>query len=117
MPHHKDVRAIAMLDKTRLLWRLTAGQRLRYVGAVVAIVIGTAFLFLPPLIVRGALDHVVDDKPVTAHPLLVDLFEWLGGREAAGRILVIAASAAVIATALAGAFSFLKGRWSAHAAE
>jgi len=117
LPHRKDVWAIIMLDKTRLLWPLTAGQRGRYVGAIVAILVSTAFLYAPPLIIRGALDHVVDSQPVVSHPLLAGLLQWLGGREAAGRLLLIAASAVAVATALAGVFSYLRGRWAAAAAE
>ncbi len=42
------------------------GQRLRYGGAIVAILLSTVFMYLRPLICKGAIDYVIAGEELQA---------------------------------------------------
>jgi ATP-binding cassette, subfamily B, bacterial len=97
------------------------GRRLRYAAAIAALLVSAALLILRPLIVGVALDHIIQGKQLTApgpaKAVIRSVVEWLGGRSALARNLWIASFAIVAVTSLSGLFMYLKGRWSAQAAE
>ena len=103
--------------RLRTLWRLMQGQRLRYGGAIGAIVLGTLFAYGRPLICRGAIDHIIQEKPLQGPDVLLRAVQWLGGRSVLARNLWLAGAAIVVVTAVSGVFGYLKGRLSARAAE
>jgi ATP-binding cassette subfamily B protein len=84
---------------TRTLWAITAGQRLRYTAAIVAMAVGTVFLLLVPYILKLALDAIT------------------GGEARLWGVLIPAAAAIVACNALHGFFVYLRGRWAAEASE
>ena len=50
-----------------LLWKLTAGERMRYAAAIVAMGVGTVFLLLVPYVLKSALDALTSaDASLTA---------------------------------------------------
>jgi len=106
-----------MFERVKTLWQLMLGQRLRYGAAIAAILIGTSVMYLRPLICRGAIDHIVDDKVLEAPQFVHDMVSWLGGRSVLAENLWIAGMAVVLVTAVSGVFGFLRGRWSAQASE
>jgi len=83
----------------RTLWELTAGQRARYAAAIGAMAVGTVFLLLVPYILRRAIDTLA------------------AGTAGVVETLIPAAVAVVIAHALHGFFTYLRGRWAAAASE
>ena len=83
----------------RTLWELTAGQRTRYAAAIGAMAVGTVFLLLVPYILQRALDTLV------------------AGDAGVVETLIPAGIAVVIAHALHGFFTYLRGRWAAAASE
>lgn len=108
------------------LWQITAGQRHRYLAAVAAMVLTNLFLFAPPLLGKHAIDLVTTQDASRAIPWVsswaqalnsttapadtlgpndVSLYLWLSG----GLILLL--------TAIAGAFTYLRGRYAALASE
>jgi ATP-binding cassette subfamily B protein len=100
----------------KTLWRLTRGQRAGYGLAVAAMGVGICLLYVSPQVVRGAIDGIIDHKPLGALDALVRFVQRLaGGRP--GRSLLIAAGLVVAVTALGGFFTYLKGRWAAFASE
>ena len=106
-----------MLGRIRILLPLLRGQRLRYAAAGAALLLSTVFLVLRPLIGRYAIDYVIAGKPLRAPGPVRRVIEWSGGRAALAENLWAVAVAVVAVTMLSGIFAYLKGRWSAHAAE
>ena len=56
------------------LWRITQGQRLRYVGAIVAMGLTNLFIFGPVLVSGSAIDviHQQDFTYATPHTLATE---------------------------------------------
>lgn len=83
----------------RTLWDLTAGQRVRYLAAILAMAIGTVFLLLVPYVIKRALDGLTSG-------------------EATMQETVIPAALAIVGfNAIHGGFTYLRGRWAAEASE
>ena len=100
------------------LWRLMQGQRLRYACALGAILVATAAGYLVPLVGKLVIDQVVRHLPLARNEHVAGwMLACLGGADTLASRLYLAAAAVVGLTAIAGAFDFLKGRWSAQAAE
>jgi len=93
------------------------GQRLRYALAIAAIFISVALMYLPPLITRTTIDHVIQRHELTGSGTVRDVVAALGGREAIAENLWMVAAAMVAIVAVAGVFIYLRGKWSAQAAE
>jgi len=104
-------------SKIRSLWDLTAGQRGRYALAAVAMAIGIGLLYLSPLIVRAAIDGLIQRQPAgRGQEAFVSAVRAMAGGSSA-RALLLAALAVIAVTALGGAFTYLKGQWAALASE
>jgi ATP-binding cassette subfamily B protein len=87
------------LEASRTLWGLTAGERGRYLAAVVALGLGSAALFGVPLVARDVIDTLEREGALApAHA-------------------ATAAALVVGLTAVAGLFQALRGRWAAQASE
>ena len=83
----------------RTLWDLTAGQRMRYLAAILAMAAGTVFLLLVPYVIKRALDGLTSG-------------------EATMRETIIPAALAIVGfNAIHGGFTYLRGRWAAEASE
>jgi len=93
------------------------GQRLRYAVAMGAILISVALMYLPPLITRTVIDHVIRNQPLDDSGIVVDFVGWLGGRDALVDNLWMIAAAMVAISAVAGFFIYVRGKWSAQASE
>ena len=111
-----------MTDR-KTLWLITGGQRIRYIGAILAMAATNVFMFGAPLIGKFAIDVVHKRDLGEGMPLLVAPVAWFG--DAAGgplaspflTYLVISAIASVVMTGVAGCFLYLRGRWAAMASE
>jgi ATP-binding cassette subfamily B protein len=106
-----------MFEKLKNIWALMRGQRLLYISAVVALVVSAAFMYAPPLIRGWAIDYLIGNKPVPESSMLRSIFAFFGGTSVLARKLWIAGLVMVFATCLSGLFMYLKGRWTAVAAE
>lgn len=100
----------------KTLWDIMPGQRWRYLGAIAAMGVGTAFMYLVPLVPQIVIDGVLD-VPAHASSFTQRVVEFGGGREFLLRNLWLAAAAGIILTAIAGFFTYLRSRWSAQATE
>jgi ATP-binding cassette subfamily B protein len=111
-----------------MLWRELEGQRVRYLGAMLALAIASMLLYASPLVVQATLDGVVlrdvgagaaaerasgDTLPAASRATI----DALGGEEFLREHIWVAAIAAIGITGLAGVFTYLRGRWAARAAE
>ncbi len=99
------------------LWQITKGERLRYFGAIAALVTASCFLYLVPLVPQMTLDGVITDDPKRASGFVSWGVETLGGRDYLRNNLWLPALVIVGFTMMAGVFTYLRGRWSAHASE
>lgn len=94
-----------------------AGHRLRYAGALVAMLCGVAMLYITPLITRAAIDGVIAAHQTsnisTPARFLAELAKTWGTIPA----LTLVAIAAVVVTASAAVFMSLQGRFSGVASE
>lgn len=104
-------------NKVALVLSLMKGRRRYYAGAAFALVAATVFSYLPPLVMRFAIDSVLGDEESKLLSLLnaagflrrlVPILEsslW-----ACGLLMILFA-------ALHGSFSYLRSRWASVAAE
>src|SRR5712691_8525509 len=106
-----------MTSKYRLIWQLTEGERGRYAVAITALVLASCFLYLVPLVPSAILDGVIAGNTGAASPLVTRMVSSAGGREFLRANLWLAAVVTIALTALAGFFTYLRGRWSALATE
>jgi ATP-binding cassette subfamily B protein len=110
----------------RTLWALTRGQRLRYGAAALALGLSQAFLLGVPLIALAAIDGILGGaegatgasaEPGRIASFVTPLAAELAREGGAVRALWIAAGFVVVATGLAAALQYLRGRWAAIASE
>jgi len=81
------------------LWQLCHGKRHLLGAAAIAMIISSALLLVPPMLGAKAIDKLDQGSPSVV------------------QFLMLAASLSVVATLLAGAAIYFRGRWTALAAE
>lgn len=101
----------------RQLWLLLEGERLRYVGAIAALCAATLFGYLVPLVGKVAIDFALDPGAPAATGVSRLILDGLGGAAFLAHHLWIGALGMVALTAVAGVFSYLKGRHAALASD
>jgi ATP-binding cassette subfamily B protein len=99
------------------LWRITQGQRPRYLGAVISMALMNLFMFGAPLVGKYAIDLVVERDFGYAQQDLLRLAQALGDQTPYLDYLILSAVLAVLMTALGGLFLFFRGRLAASASE
>jgi len=104
-------------SKYKLIWQLVRVERQRYAAAITALVLASCFLYLVPLVPTVILDGVLADKSPNASSLIAGIVRAGGGREHLRANLWLAAVLMAGFTALAGLFTYLRGRMSSIAAE
>jgi ATP-binding cassette subfamily B protein len=93
------------------------GQRLRYGAAIVALVLGSCFLYLVPLVPQATIDGLLTENLDRTSGFVQHVIAQAGGRDFLRSHLWIPALCMVGLTAVAGLFTYLRGRWSAMASE
>lgn len=68
-------------SKYQLIWKLMAGERLRYGAAIGSLVLASWFLYLVPVASSVVFDGVIEAEPTKASRFVVQIVEWAGGRE------------------------------------
>jgi len=108
-----------MTGKFNAIWRLTAGSRAMYVGAIGAMVVASCFLYLAPLVPHVVIDEVIvrGNGATEASSLSHAAVRLLGGADWVEANLWWPGVVLVFLTILAGVFTYLRGRWSALATE
>ncbi|MHC4992180.1 MAG: ABC transporter ATP-binding protein [Planctomycetota bacterium] len=97
--------------------RLVAEEWPRYLAACIALIAGSCLLYLAPLVVQVTIDGAIASDPARASRFVAWATERLGGADFLVGHLWIPALIVVGITALAGGFTYLRGRWSAQASE
>jgi len=104
-----------------------AGERLRYGGAIAALIVASCFLYLAPIVPQVTIDHVLlraeshvsgsAASPQEMPAWVAAALEFFGGADFIARNLWLPALLMVLITLCAGVFTHLRGRWSAYASE
>lgn len=101
-----------------LLWQVMRGNRLLYAGAVVAVCLATGVGLLSPLVLRATIDSIIGDAPLVVNiPWINNLIQAVGGKTGLARNLWMCSSVLVVLSVTEALLLFLKGKWSATAAE
>ena len=100
---------------TNNLWQITRGQRLRYLGAVLAMGATNAFLFAAPVIGGTAIDVV--DQGIDQGLVWVRAAAGLFTEPTAVSYLVTASALVLALTGVGGVFLYFRGRLAALASE
>ena len=99
------------------LLKLTKGNRLLYMTAIISIAAATFIAMLEPMIIKVTIDSVIGNKPLDV-PVPIERFVMLlGGTSVLFKNLWICSLSLVILTCIRGVFLFLRGKLSAEAAE
>lgn len=101
----------------KLLWKLMKGNRFIYAAAIFAIGISAYISTQIPLIIRFSVDAVIAQKPAEQSMIIALLMKLLGTSTIDSSKLWICGAAIIILTIVNGLFLYLKGKWSAEAAE
>jgi ATP-binding cassette subfamily B protein len=106
------------MRRLAMFWKLIAGERWRYAGAVLALIIASATLYAIPIIPQIVIDGVLggDEGHVPTIPERIGL-PLLGGATYLAGHLWVAGLAIVAVATVAGFFTYLRGRFTAVAAE
>jgi ATP-binding cassette subfamily B protein len=99
------------------LWRLTAGQRLRYLGAILAIAIVNACMFSAPIIGGHAIDVINKQDFSFGDPFLLWASQLFAAEPSFTVYLWAAALTSLLITGFGGIFLYLRGRLAAIASE
>jgi ATP-binding cassette subfamily B protein len=106
--------------KNDTLWKITAGQRLRYAASIVAMAASSLAMFGAPLVAKYAIDAVIDGDlgvgiPALAHAAARAAVAF--GSTDIVWYLALSAVAAVLVTMVGGCFLYLRGLTAAIASE
>ena len=107
----------SMWKKLKLLFRYMRGNRLLYSGAILCVGISAVISMIPTLIVRFTVDSVIGDQPAELPQMLQSLVYRTGGREFLRSNLWVLGLALVAVHLANFLFVYLRGKWSATAAE
>ncbi len=92
------------------------GSRLLYFSAIISVALATFFSIINPLILRFTIDSVIGDEAFRAPSFLEEVLIKLQEGDLIYNLAILALLI-VAMTILRGIFLFLKGKWSAQAAE
>ncbi|MDF2532464.1 MAG: transporter [Clostridia bacterium] len=105
------------MKNLKLLWSFMKGNRLMYFGAIISIGLATLFSFFSPLVIRLTVDSIIGGKEINAPSIVLRMIEAVGGTTILAQNLWICGLLLILLSALNGIFTFLKGKWTAMAAE
>ena len=100
-----------------LLWNSMKGNRLLYLGAIISIGFATMFSFFSPLVIRLTVDSIIGGRKLEAPAFVLKMIEAVGGTSVLAQNLWICGLMLILLAAINGFFTFLKGSWTAKAAE
>ena len=105
------------MKSLKLLWKSMKGNRLLYLGAIISIGIATMFSFFSPLVIRLTVDSIIGGSKLNAPAFVIRMIAAVGGTSVLVQNLWICGLVLILLAVINGVFTFLKGRWTAVAAE
>ncbi len=105
------------MKKMKLLLKFMKGNRLLYLGSILAVGLATSFEIMIPLVLKVTIDSIIGNKPMEIPNWISDFIDIGGGKSFLVQNLWVCGGAIVALTIGNGIFLYLKGKWSASAAE
>lgn len=97
--------------------QVTKGSRLLYITAIISIAIASFVAMIEPMIIRVTIDSIIQNKPLSVPAVVEKIIKAVGGTEVLWRNLWICSLFLIGLTCMRGIFLYLKGSFSAQAAE
>ena len=110
-------------QRRKILSSLMKGNRLRYLGAIGAMIIGVGIGLVTPVMLSGTIDALVNvsehkaDAAVALPGFIGEWFTVRGGISYLTSHLWIIAAALIALYLIGSVFQYLRGRWTAEASE
>lgn len=99
------------------LLRLTKGNRLLYITAILSVGVATLVAMIEPMIIKLTIDSIIGNKPIDTAEPIKKIIAILGGKNILRTNIWMCSLAIITLTCTRGIFLFLKGKLSAEAAE
>ena len=99
------------------LWRITAGERLRYLAAILAMALTNVCMFGAPIIGGHAIDVITRQDFTYGDSILLAITEVTTGSLTYTNYLWVAAGASLLITVVGGFFLYLRGLLAARSSE
>ena len=106
-----------MISSIQALWRLMAGSRARYAAAIASLAIASSLLYIAPLVAQVVIDGVLTRGLATSSGMVQWGVQTMGGRAFVAEHLWLPAVLIAATTAVAGVFTYFRGRLAAQATE
>ena len=108
--------------RKKILFELMKGNRLRFAGAIGAMVVGVGIGLVTPLMLAGTIDALINagphpDAPVALPGAIGQWFMARGGIPYLMSHLWIIAALVIVLYFVGSVFQYLRGRWTAEASE
>ncbi|HPR77448.1 MAG TPA: ABC transporter transmembrane domain-containing protein, partial [Candidatus Limiplasma sp.] len=110
-------------QRRKILSSLMKGNRLRYLGAIGAMIVGVGIGLVTPVMLSGTIDALVNvsehkaDAAVALPGFIGEWFTVRGGISYLTSHLWIIAAALIALYLIGSVFQYLRGRWTAEASE
>ncbi|MEM7262972.1 MAG: ABC transporter ATP-binding protein [Planctomycetota bacterium] len=104
------------MSRWKRIWNLMGRRRWLYGAAIGSLILASALLYVVQYIPTIAIDGVLAQEPA-AESRVRTVVDWLGGRDTLRSRLWLLAIAMGGLAAIAGWFTYLRGRWAAIATE
>lgn len=108
---------LIMWHSFQLVWFCLTGHRRLYLASLLALVLASLFLYLVPVFPQIVLDGVLSPHPEKSSTFVQWAVQGLGGAVWLRQNLWWPICLLLGISALAGYFTYLRGRWSAQASE
>ena len=105
------------MKNLKLLFKFMEGNRMIYLGATLSMILATVFTTALPIVMRGIIDSVIGNEPMSLPGWITERIQLAGGRTMLVENLLTVCGLLVILTILQGVFQFFKGKLVAVAAE
>lgn len=105
------------MKRFKIMYGYMKGNLLKYIGAIVAIIIAVVASLMVPLVIATTMDSIIGIDPLDQGNIIGKVFFKLGGKEAILAKLWIPGLIIIGLTVVRGIFLYFRGKWSAEASE
>ncbi|MCH4888321.1 ABC transporter ATP-binding protein [Acidaminobacter sp. JC074] len=105
------------MKRFKIMFEYMKGNVLKYIGAIVAILLAVTASLIVPLVVRTTIDSVIGTDPIDNANMIGRFFLYFGSKEELIQMLWLPGILVVTLTIARGVFLYFKGKWSAQASE
>lgn len=105
------------MKRFKIMFKYMKGNVLKYVGAMISILIAVIASLMVPLVIKTTVDSIVGDKALDTGNIIGRFFNNLGSKEELLDMLWVPCLMVIGLTIVRGIFLYFKGKWSAEASE